>query len=233
MLHISPRIPNQPFADLPTEEEIMDFLRFLGHSHDIRYLTDVNVNKLYQPWRSFASVINKCLTGKSSGRFCVSGGTQKSEEKDDALFSTIKVVSRHQTTKQYGAILPIELTTDEIRNSKAYKEYYAYAMEEAAPKPKASAKKKKDVGGHEEGKKSDESDDDRDEGSDDDSDETVKAGAGKDDDDDDEDNEDDDDNDEEEELAKSDEEDKETGNIKGEWRYLFPAKPQFITACTY
>nr|GFC88524.1 hypothetical protein [Tanacetum cinerariifolium] len=37
------------------------------HSHDIRYLTDVNVNKLYQPWRSFASVINKCLTGKSSG----------------------------------------------------------------------------------------------------------------------------------------------------------------------
>nr|GFC78522.1 hypothetical protein [Tanacetum cinerariifolium] len=57
--------------------------------------------------------------------------------RDDALFSTIKVVSRHQTTQQYGAILPIELTTDEIKNSKAYKEYYACAMGEAAPKPKA------------------------------------------------------------------------------------------------
>nr|GEX15631.1 hypothetical protein [Tanacetum cinerariifolium] len=67
MLHVSPRIPNQPFADLPTEEEVLDFLRFLGHSQDIRYLTDVNVNKLYQPWRSFAYVINKCLAGKSSG----------------------------------------------------------------------------------------------------------------------------------------------------------------------
>nr|GFA68212.1 hypothetical protein [Tanacetum cinerariifolium] len=67
MLHISPRIPNQPFADLTTEEEVLDFLRFLGHSQDIRYLTNVNVNKLYQPWRSFAYVINKCLTGKSSG----------------------------------------------------------------------------------------------------------------------------------------------------------------------
>nr|GFB54569.1 hypothetical protein [Tanacetum cinerariifolium] len=67
MLHISPRIPNQSFADLPTEEEILEFLRFLGHSHDIRYLMDVNVNKLYQPWRSFALVINKRLTGKSSG----------------------------------------------------------------------------------------------------------------------------------------------------------------------
>nr|GFC57189.1 hypothetical protein [Tanacetum cinerariifolium] len=59
--------------------------------------------------------------------------------------STIKVVSRHQTTQQYGAILPIELTTDEIKNSKAYKEYYACTTGEAAPKPKASARKKKDV----------------------------------------------------------------------------------------
>nr|GFB92715.1 hypothetical protein [Tanacetum cinerariifolium] len=28
--------------------------------------TNVNVNKLFQPWRSFGAVINKCLTGKSS-----------------------------------------------------------------------------------------------------------------------------------------------------------------------
>nr|GFD12628.1 hypothetical protein [Tanacetum cinerariifolium] len=42
--------------------------------------------------------------------------------RDDALFSTNKVVSRHQETQQYGAILPIELTTNEIRNNKAYQE---------------------------------------------------------------------------------------------------------------
>nr|GFA92386.1 hypothetical protein [Tanacetum cinerariifolium] len=62
--------------------------------------------------------------------------------RDDVLFSTIKVVSRHQTTQQYGVILPIELTNDDIRNSKAYNEYYACATGEAAPKPKASARKK-------------------------------------------------------------------------------------------
>nr|GEZ94305.1 hypothetical protein [Tanacetum cinerariifolium] len=147
----------------------------LGHSDEIRYLTDVNVNKLYQPWRSFASVINKCLTGKSSGIdsfrlsqvqilwgfyhrinvdyayliwedfvYQVEHKNQKmSNEMDDVLFSTIKVVSRHQTTQQYGTILSTELTTDEIRNSKAYKENYACATGEAAPKPKASARKKK------------------------------------------------------------------------------------------
>nr|GEZ80006.1 hypothetical protein [Tanacetum cinerariifolium] len=63
--------------------------------------------------------------------------------RDDFLFSMIKVVSRHQNTQQYGAMLHIELTNDEIKNTKAYKEYYAFATREAAPKPKASARRKR------------------------------------------------------------------------------------------
>nr|GEZ11555.1 hypothetical protein [Tanacetum cinerariifolium] len=136
MLHISPRVPGQSFDELPFEDEILDFLWFLGHSAQIKTLTDVNVNKLFQPWRSFAAVINKCLTGKSFGF---------DSFRDDILFSTIKVVSRHQNTQQYGAILHIELTTEDIRNTKAYKEYYACATREAAPKPKVSARRK--IGG--------------------------------------------------------------------------------------
>nr|GFB94352.1 hypothetical protein [Tanacetum cinerariifolium] len=61
--------------------------------------------------------------------------------RDDNVFSTIKVVSRHQDTQQYGAILPIELMNEDIGNTTAYKEYYAYATGVAAPKPKASARK--------------------------------------------------------------------------------------------
>nr|GEV14888.1 hypothetical protein [Tanacetum cinerariifolium] len=53
------------------------------------------------------------------------------------------MVSRHQNTQQYGGILPIELTTKDIKNTKAYKEYYACATGEAAPKPKASARRKR------------------------------------------------------------------------------------------
>nr|GEZ67053.1 hypothetical protein [Tanacetum cinerariifolium] len=67
MFHIYPRIPGQSFDELPFEEEILDFLRFLEHSAQIRTLTDVNIKKLFQPWRSFGAVINKCLTRKSSG----------------------------------------------------------------------------------------------------------------------------------------------------------------------
>nr|GEX91858.1 ribonuclease H-like domain-containing protein [Tanacetum cinerariifolium] len=37
------------------------------HSGEIRRLTDVTINNLHQPWRSFADIINKCLSGKSTG----------------------------------------------------------------------------------------------------------------------------------------------------------------------
>nr|GFC63797.1 hypothetical protein [Tanacetum cinerariifolium] len=63
--------------------------------------------------------------------------------RDDNIFSTIKVVSRHQDTQQYGAILPIELTNEDIRNTTAYKEYYAYATGVAAPKLNARVRKKR------------------------------------------------------------------------------------------
>nr|GFC46442.1 hypothetical protein [Tanacetum cinerariifolium] len=161
-----------------------------------------------QPWRSFAAVINKCLTGKSTGfdslrlsqaqilwglyhkrnvdyAFLIwedlvyqveHKNQKKSNEmyyprftkviihhfitkkpsilrrnivnwhyvRDDIPFSTIKVVvSRHQNTQEYGAILPIELTNEDIRNTRAYKEYYACATGEATPKPKASARRKR------------------------------------------------------------------------------------------
>nr|GEV72589.1 hypothetical protein [Tanacetum cinerariifolium] len=67
ILHICPRLPGQTFDEPPFEEEILFFLYFLGHSGEIRRLTDVNINKLHQPWRSFTAIINKFLSGKSSG----------------------------------------------------------------------------------------------------------------------------------------------------------------------
>nr|GEZ62483.1 hypothetical protein [Tanacetum cinerariifolium] len=154
MLHICPRIPGESFDELPFEANILEFLRFLGHSAQIRTLTDVNINKLFHPWRSFGAVINKCLTGKSSGfesfrlsQAQILWGLYHSRNIDYAFLiweEQRDVVSRHQNTQQYGVILLIELTNEDIRNTKAYKEYYAYASGEVAAKPKASARRKRE-----------------------------------------------------------------------------------------
>nr|GEX29490.1 hypothetical protein [Tanacetum cinerariifolium] len=119
MLHISPRVPDQSFAKLPFEEEILEFLRFLGHSAQIKILTDVNVNKLYQPWRSFAVVINKCPTGKSTG------------------FDSLRNLQSLDETELTG------ITSGMIFCSLQSMWSTMLATEEAAPKPKASARKKK------------------------------------------------------------------------------------------
>nr|GEZ26779.1 hypothetical protein [Tanacetum cinerariifolium] len=44
----------------------------------------------------------------------------------------------HQNTQQFCTLLPIELTNEDIRNSNAYKEYYAVATGATPPKYKAS-----------------------------------------------------------------------------------------------
>nr|GFB65753.1 hypothetical protein [Tanacetum cinerariifolium] len=66
VLNICPRLPMEIFQDPIVEEEILSFLSDLGHSGDIRVLTDVNVNSMHQPWRSFAAIINMCLSGKTT-----------------------------------------------------------------------------------------------------------------------------------------------------------------------
>ncbi|GJT38836.1 hypothetical protein Tco_0938701 [Tanacetum coccineum] len=54
------------FEETPTKEEILSFIRDLGHTGEIKFLSDVNVNHMHQPWRSFAAIINKCLSGKTT-----------------------------------------------------------------------------------------------------------------------------------------------------------------------
>ncbi|GJX13965.1 hypothetical protein Tco_0205723 [Tanacetum coccineum] len=64
MLKICPKLPGQKFEEPPLAEDILSFIRDLAHTGEIKFLSDVNVNHMHQPWRSFAAIINKCLSGK-------------------------------------------------------------------------------------------------------------------------------------------------------------------------
>nr|GEV03403.1 hypothetical protein [Tanacetum cinerariifolium] len=135
------------------------------HNEEIRRLTDVNINKLHQPWRSFAAIINKCLSGKSTGydslrlrlsQAQILWGLYHKRNVDFAylLYEDFIYQVEHKDAKKsnemyyprftkFGAMLPIELTNEDIKNSEAYKEYYAVAIGAAPPKTKASVRKKK------------------------------------------------------------------------------------------
>ncbi|GJU07585.1 hypothetical protein Tco_1124015 [Tanacetum coccineum] len=168
MLQICPRLPGQKFEDPPLEEEILSFIRDLDHTGEIKILTDVNVNNIHQTWRSFTAIINRCLSGKTTGldslrlsRAQIIWGMYHKKNVDyvyllweDLIYQVENKNSKKNNemcyprftkdTQIYGAILPDELTNQEILDSKAYKEYYVVASRAEPPKVKTKYKKKAD-----------------------------------------------------------------------------------------
>ncbi|GKB28695.1 hypothetical protein Tco_0868096, partial [Tanacetum coccineum] len=161
----------QVFEDLPLEHDILSFIRDLGHTRDITYLTDVNVDYLHQPWRAFATVINTCLSGKETGmdkihakkrnkmsyprftKIIIDYFMSKDQSisrrnkmfwhttQDDTMFTSMRCIFRYEDTQVYGTILPRELTNQAMLESKAYQTYYVFASREKALKPKYIRKK--------------------------------------------------------------------------------------------
>ncbi|GKB35592.1 hypothetical protein Tco_0880534 [Tanacetum coccineum] len=169
----------QKFEEPPLEEDILSFIRDLGHNGEIKFLSDVNVNHMHKPWRSFAAIINKCLSGKITALekdlvFQVENKNSKKNNdmyysrvtkvivdyimakdqaiprrnkmfwhyaRDDFMFTTVRIISKHQDTQVYGAILPQHLTNQAMLESEAYMTYRAYATGEKTPKLKSTKKK--------------------------------------------------------------------------------------------
>ncbi|GJW50042.1 hypothetical protein Tco_0091393 [Tanacetum coccineum] len=144
---ISADVPEgQDFDALHTDEEIMSFLRDLGHTREIHSLNDVVVDQMHQPWRTFVALINRSLSGKTTGlnklrfsRAQILWGMyhqknvdyvellwedfiyqidNKAYKKQEKIF-----VSAKEETQIYGAILPDSLTSPEMKETKAYKTY--------------------------------------------------------------------------------------------------------------
>nr|GEU52742.1 hypothetical protein [Tanacetum cinerariifolium] len=115
---------------------IADVPEIYMHSGEIRRVTDVNINKLHQPWRSFTAIVK-----------------HKDAKKNNEMYYPrfTKVIIHYFMSKgpsiprrnKFGAMLAIELTNADIRNSEAYKEYYAVATGATPPKTKASIRKTK------------------------------------------------------------------------------------------
>ncbi|GJR84815.1 retrovirus-related pol polyprotein from transposon TNT 1-94 [Tanacetum coccineum] len=174
MLQMCPKLPRQKFVDPPFEEEILTFMRELGYSKNIKLLSDVKVKILPQPWRTFGTIINKCLSGKLTGldTLCLSRaqilwGLYHQQKVDyihqshhqslhvtrsiknprrnkvdwhmannDPILTTMRFIPQHEVVQKYDAILPDNLTTQAMKESEAYKTYYAFATGKAIPKPK-------------------------------------------------------------------------------------------------
>ncbi|GKE16979.1 hypothetical protein Tco_1424556, partial [Tanacetum coccineum] len=137
------------FEDLPLEEEIVSFIRDLGHTGEIKVLTDVNVNHMHQPWRSFAAIINRCLSGKTTGldSLCLSRAQiiwgmyhKKNVDYVYLLWEDLEYQVENKNSKKNNDMWYPRFTKD----SEAYKQYYTIASRAEPPKAKTKYKIKAD-----------------------------------------------------------------------------------------
>ncbi|GJS84466.1 hypothetical protein Tco_0751007 [Tanacetum coccineum] len=66
-LAITPVNPTHPFELPPSGDTVIDFVNELGYPEPVEIVSNIRVNYVYQPWREILSLINQCLTGKTSG----------------------------------------------------------------------------------------------------------------------------------------------------------------------
>nr|GEY28915.1 Gag-Pol polyprotein [Tanacetum cinerariifolium] len=67
ILQICPRLLNQDFVELPSEDDLISFIKELGYSGNCEMLSTIRTDQIHQPWRTFAAVINKCISRKTTG----------------------------------------------------------------------------------------------------------------------------------------------------------------------
>ncbi|GJW67328.1 hypothetical protein Tco_0121752 [Tanacetum coccineum] len=157
MLQICPKLPNQQFEELPFKEAILTFLRDLSHSGEIKVITDVNVNKLHQSWRSFAAgmyhkknVDYAYLLWEDFVYQVENKNVKKSNEMYHPRFTKVIVnffktkdqsIPRRNNVNWHYAKDDHMFTTIKHKIPESYKEYYAIASGAEPPK-KESVKKK-------------------------------------------------------------------------------------------
>nr|GEY13157.1 monodehydroascorbate reductase [Tanacetum cinerariifolium] len=66
-LQITPINNNQPFVAPPSSDTLINFVNELGYPKLVRNVSNVVTNDMFQPWRALLTIINLCLTRKTSG----------------------------------------------------------------------------------------------------------------------------------------------------------------------
>ncbi|GJW11860.1 hypothetical protein Tco_1577687 [Tanacetum coccineum] len=67
VLQITPVNNNKAFSSPPTQDTLINFVNGLGYPKEVKHLSNVVTNDMFQPWRALTTIINLCLTGKTSG----------------------------------------------------------------------------------------------------------------------------------------------------------------------
>ncbi|GJT46228.1 hypothetical protein Tco_0954943 [Tanacetum coccineum] len=129
-LDITPVDQAYQFVSPLSGEAIMDLVNELGYTEVIHFMSRMAVNNLSQPWRAILSMINQCLTGKTSGhdRPKIHNIHQRSTSpfhlaEEDLRLGNLKFIPKGEEDEVFRMLVPNELILNNIRNAPYYNAY--------------------------------------------------------------------------------------------------------------
>ncbi|GJS89739.1 hypothetical protein Tco_0772375 [Tanacetum coccineum] len=149
---ICPRLPDQEFVEPPSEDEMVSFIKDLvcifGKSSGLDRLRpsraqilDISLaRKENIPYPRFTKVINNHFISKDN-TISMRNMINLHTIRDDTLLGTLKFVSKKEEYQKYGALILEEMINQDIKDSKSYKTYLAFATGKATPKKARKFKK--------------------------------------------------------------------------------------------
>ncbi|GKC07407.1 hypothetical protein Tco_0999017 [Tanacetum coccineum] len=141
---------SQPrFIAPSSEEELVTFIQELGSSGKCNMLSAIPTDQMNQPWRTFAAIINRCISGKTTGldRLKKSRAQILKEHMPYPRFTKViinHVISKDKTISMRNMINLHTIRDDsllDIKDSIAYKTYYNFATGKVPPRKARKYKK--------------------------------------------------------------------------------------------
>nr|GEW47268.1 Gag-Pol polyprotein [Tanacetum cinerariifolium] len=131
---------NNAFSSPPSSDALINFVNDLGYPKVVRNLSNVMTNDMFQPWRSLTTIINLCLTGKTSGferpkapvLQILWGRKHKFHPRPDSphhlpnkepVLGYLKFSAKGTKREVFGMLIPDNLITADIQGEPYYKEY--------------------------------------------------------------------------------------------------------------
>nr|GEU34887.1 monodehydroascorbate reductase [Tanacetum cinerariifolium] len=138
-LQITPVNHNHAFTAPPSIDGLIDFVNQLGYPKLVMNLSNVVTNDLFQPWRALLTIINLCLTGKTSGferpraprkhRFHPRLDSPLHLSNEEPVLGYLKFSAKGTKSEVFGMPIPDSLITADIQQATYYREYQAKATE--------------------------------------------------------------------------------------------------------
>ncbi|GKD15681.1 hypothetical protein Tco_1200088 [Tanacetum coccineum] len=136
---IYPRVPNKEFVVPSSHDSLVTFLKELSYKGPLEMVSDLYIDYIHRPWRTLATIINKCLSGKTPGndrlrqsRAAILWALFHKENVDFAELIWEDFI--YQIDYRQSKPILDKMVNDEIVKSKAYQTYLALSIGITPPK---------------------------------------------------------------------------------------------------